>query len=300
MRLHPVARPSLRARAVLAVASLRPGTALALDAEVTSDTAAQFYDVRSPTGETTVLKRRRLTTTLGARRLQPPRRAGGRPHARRTSPSARASATTPTTASPATRPTPTNFGSVRPRASSERPVDLMYAYVEGRRFLNGWLGFKLGRQYVTDALGWWSFDGGEVERHDAVLRQGRGLRRARGARRACRSAPRASRPTASGAATARASTRRSTRVPAGATSRRPSAPRSSPRASRGSTGASRTAASTTPGASNVTEFASGLYPPAVYDGARISSERLGYAIDATSRSSAARRPASSTTSTAAR
>ena len=39
---------------------------------------------------------------------------------------------------------------------------MMYAYLEGRRFLHGWLGFKLGRQYVTDVLGWWSFDGGEV------------------------------------------------------------------------------------------------------------------------------------------
>ena len=32
--------------------------------DITSDTTAQFYDVRSPTGET-VLARRRLTTTLG-------------------------------------------------------------------------------------------------------------------------------------------------------------------------------------------------------------------------------------------
>ena len=34
------------------------------DAEITSDTAAQFYEVRSPTGET-VIARRRLMTTLG-------------------------------------------------------------------------------------------------------------------------------------------------------------------------------------------------------------------------------------------
>ena len=60
----------------------------------------------------------------------------------------------------------------------------MYAYIEGRRFCKGWLGFKLGRQYVTDVLGWWAFDGGEVTDHDAVLRHGRGLRRPRGARRA--------------------------------------------------------------------------------------------------------------------
>jgi len=42
------------------------------------------------------------------------------------------------------------------------PFDLMYGYLEGRHLLRGWLGFRLGRQYVTDALGWWAFDGGHV------------------------------------------------------------------------------------------------------------------------------------------
>src|SRR5262245_22830183 len=46
-------------------AANRPKTELAPDFEVTSDTTAQFYDVRSPTGAT-ILSRRRLTTTLGA------------------------------------------------------------------------------------------------------------------------------------------------------------------------------------------------------------------------------------------
>ena len=45
---------------------------------------------------------------------------------------------------------------------SRGPVDLMYGYVEGRRLFGGFFGFKLGRQYTTDALGWWSFDGGSV------------------------------------------------------------------------------------------------------------------------------------------
>src|SRR4051794_24737465 len=44
--------------------ALLPGVASAAEPEITSDTAAQFYDVRSPTGET-VISRRRLTTTLG-------------------------------------------------------------------------------------------------------------------------------------------------------------------------------------------------------------------------------------------
>jgi hypothetical protein len=44
----------------------------------------------------------------------------------------------------------------------QAPLDLMYAYLEGDRYLNGSLGFRLGRQYVIDMLGFWSFDGAEV------------------------------------------------------------------------------------------------------------------------------------------
>ncbi len=39
------------------------------------------------------------------------------------------------------------------------PVDLMYGYVEGQRFAKGWIGFKLGRQYMVDPLGYYAFDG---------------------------------------------------------------------------------------------------------------------------------------------
>ncbi|MEZ4440302.1 MAG: hypothetical protein R3B72_14490 [Polyangiaceae bacterium] len=42
------------------------------------------------------------------------------------------------------------------------PVDLMYGYVEGKNIGGGWFGFRAGRQYVNDVLGWWSFDGGLV------------------------------------------------------------------------------------------------------------------------------------------
>jgi hypothetical protein len=44
----------------------------------------------------------------------------------------------------------------------EAPLDLMYAYLEGQRYLDGYVGFKLGRQYVFDTLGFWSFDGALV------------------------------------------------------------------------------------------------------------------------------------------
>jgi hypothetical protein len=42
------------------------------------------------------------------------------------------------------------------------PLDIMMAYVEGRNYGGGLVDFRLGRQYVVDALGWWSFDGGLV------------------------------------------------------------------------------------------------------------------------------------------
>ncbi len=48
-------------------------------------------------------------------------------------------------------------------------MDLMQAYVEGRHLADGWLSFRAGRQNVTDALGWWSFDGGLVRLHTPVF-----------------------------------------------------------------------------------------------------------------------------------
>ena len=44
-----------------------PGVAHALEPEITADTAAQFYDVRSPTGETIIARRRLTTAVLGLR-----------------------------------------------------------------------------------------------------------------------------------------------------------------------------------------------------------------------------------------
>jgi hypothetical protein len=41
----------------------------------------------------------------------------------------------------------------------QAPLELMYGYLEGRNLGGGWLGLKLGRQYVVNSLGWWSFDG---------------------------------------------------------------------------------------------------------------------------------------------
>ncbi len=44
----------------------------------------------------------------------------------------------------------------------EAPLDLQYAYLEGQRYFDGYVGFRLGRQYVFDTLGFWSFDGALV------------------------------------------------------------------------------------------------------------------------------------------
>jgi len=129
------------------------------DVEVTSDTAAQFYDVRSPTGET-VLSRRRLTTTLGAAVYNLLGAPEGDPKAPELNFRVRLRYDADFGADGATTDQ-TNSGAFVP-GFSQSLLDLMYAYVEGRRLLHGWLGFRLGRQYVTDALGWWSFDGGEV------------------------------------------------------------------------------------------------------------------------------------------
>jgi hypothetical protein len=254
--------------------------ARAMDAEGTFDAAAQFYDVRSPTGET-VLSRRRLTATLGISAYDLLNTPPGDPKAPGVSLRARLRYDADYGASSATTD-PTNHDSFLP-GFARGQVDLMYAYVEGRRFFGGWLGFKLGRQYVTDVLGWWSFDGAEVNvttpffakaEAYAGLEQRGGLPlgtsrfEGDGIWRGNRSTFDAAvadiytsfQPTAVGPAFGVAlESTGVTWIHGRATYRRVF----------------------NTGASNVTEFASGLYTPGQYDGWRISSDRFGYAADAT-------------------
>jgi hypothetical protein len=144
--------------------ALRPASAA--DFEVQAETAAQAYQVTSPWGDI-ILDRRRLmqTLALSVYNLQGKYEPGK-----------------PTFNVTVRLRLDADFGMnqnhVGEAPGSETsfdvggrrfvpglqqyPLDMMYGYVEGRNLARGLLGFRLGRQYVTDVLGWWSFDGGLV------------------------------------------------------------------------------------------------------------------------------------------
>ncbi len=262
--------------AFAAIAAFLPGRADALEPEVTSDTAAQFYDVRSPTGQT-VIMRRRVTTTLGVSvydLYDTPDDPNGpslsfRARMRYDADYGGSGAETDKD----------NFGRVVP-GFERGPIDLMYGYVEGRRFLEGWLGFKLGRQYVVDALGWWSFDGGQVKittpYYFAAELYG-GLEQRGGMPL---STPRYERD-----GVWRGD--RSGYDPSLYPSFQPNDVAPAIGAALESAGFQWLHGRLTyrrvynTGSSNVSQFANGLRAPATYDGTRISQERLGYGFDGT-------------------
>ncbi len=175
-------RPGLRAssarrravgRSLIGAASFALGTgggeARSTELEVDARTAAQAYQVTGPSNGA-VLDRRRLTQTLGlsAYDLQGERRVGGPSYSvvlrLRLDADFGVNDRLPSNQSGGE----TNYGG--PAAAGARyvpglraaPVDLVHGYVEGRDLARGWLGFRLGRQYTTNVLGWWSFDGGLV------------------------------------------------------------------------------------------------------------------------------------------
>ena len=249
-----------------------------LDAEITSDTSAQFYEMRSPTGQT-IIARRRLTTTLGVAaydlfdKVDDPRAPTVTFRARLRYDADYGGSVEETAINRPDRLVP---------GFSRGPVDLMYGYIEGRRFWNGLLGFRLGRQYVTDSLGWWSFDGGQVKvttpYYFAVEVYG-GLEQRGGLP----------------LSTSRFERDGIWRGDRSGYERDPSLyPSFQPSDIAPAIGAAIESAGVTwlhgrltyrrvynTGSSNVSQFASGLRSPATYDGTRISQERLGYSIDAT-------------------
>jgi hypothetical protein len=244
------------------------------DVELTSDTAAQFYEMRSPSGAT-VIPRRRLTTTLGVgvydllEKVANPKSPTLSFHARLRYDADYGGDSEETAPSSPDRFVP---------GYSRGPVDLMYGYIEGRRFFDGVLGFKLGRQYVTDALGWWSFDGGEVKAttpyYFAIEAYG-GLEQRGGMPL---STPRYERDGIWRGDRSGIDKNEWTAF--------------QPNKIAPAFGAAIESAGFTwlhgrltyrrvynTGASNVSDFQNGLRNPGIYDGTRISSERLGYAFD---------------------
>ncbi len=128
----------------------------AYQSEIDATFDAQFYSLQSPYGSPLV-QRRRYTQTLALNLydIQADRRPLG-----------------PTLSFKSRLRLDSDFGQRpeerNPDSSSyipglvEAPVDVMYCYLEGQRYLDGALGFRLGRQYVVDSLGFWSFDGAEL------------------------------------------------------------------------------------------------------------------------------------------
>lgn len=142
------------AGSVLAGLVLVSSGARAYESEVYATVDAQFYTLQSPFGEP-LIRRRRYTDTLSLSldELLGPEKPYG-----------------PTLSFRSRLRLDADFGidpAERDPASSryvpgleQAPLDLMYAYLEGERQLGGLIAFRLGRQFVVDAMGFWSFDGG--------------------------------------------------------------------------------------------------------------------------------------------
>jgi hypothetical protein len=129
------------------------GRAPAYEAEVDASIDAQYYTAQSPWGDP-LLRRRRYTETLGLSvwNIQ----GQDNPRGGRLSFQSRMRLDADFGQSSAERQLHSQYYIP---GLEEAPLDLMYAYLEGERYFNGYFGFKVGRQYVMDTLGFWSFDG---------------------------------------------------------------------------------------------------------------------------------------------
>jgi hypothetical protein len=133
--------------------------ARAMEAEVDATSAAQAYAFSSPWGAPSISRRRFLQTlALGVYHLE-----GGQPEPGAGELSVKVRLRVDADAGVLTEERTYSATSDRFVPDLQlAPLDVMYAYVEGRNLAKGWLGFRVGRQYVTDALGWWAFDGAMV------------------------------------------------------------------------------------------------------------------------------------------
>ncbi len=176
MRVTAPARRCTRAAAlggalplVTALGTGKP--ARAAEFEVASDTALQAYELSSPWGDVTLSKRRFMSSLgLAVYNLQGKYHPGEADY--RVVVKVRLDADFGINAN---LPSSQSGGETNYLAGSNgygvrfipglqvAPVDVMYGYIEGRNLAHGLLGVRLGRQYVTDVLGFWAFDGGLVK-----------------------------------------------------------------------------------------------------------------------------------------
>ncbi|MFW5739578.1 MAG: hypothetical protein ACOC1F_04365 [Myxococcota bacterium] len=130
---------------------------LGFEAEVTSETTAQGYQLRNAWGDP-VLSRRRFVQTLG---LHVSDIGDGDRDGPWVSFRARMRLDADFAIDRAEMDYRESPGAFVP-GLQRAPVDLMYGYFDIRNVADGMLSGRLGRQYVIDSLGWWSFDGALV------------------------------------------------------------------------------------------------------------------------------------------
>ncbi len=130
--------------------------ALAFESEVESLSEGQWYTYQSPYGEP-LIRRRRYTETLSLHVYD--LQGEGVPGQPRLSLKTRFRLDADFGQEPRERDPDTQ---AFVPGLEQAPFDMMYAYVEGRDYADGYLGFRIGRQYTTDVLGFWSFDGALV------------------------------------------------------------------------------------------------------------------------------------------
>lgn len=133
-----------------------PAPVRAVEARVDASFDAQFYSVASPFGDP-IRSRRRYTSTLGLELLN---LQGA---SERDAPTLRFRSRLRVDSDFGIEGVELDPGSGRfIPGLAQAPLDLMYAYLEGAGFFGGLVGFRLGRQYTVDALGFWSFDGARL------------------------------------------------------------------------------------------------------------------------------------------
>jgi len=132
-------------------------TARAYETEIDASASAQYYTLSSPFGDSPEVRRRRYTSTLGMSLYD----LTGDSSPSHPSLSFRSRLRVDADLGQDPKERDPNSNRYVP-GLQQAPFDLQYAYLEGDRYCDGAVGFRLGRQYVADVLGWWSFDGAEV------------------------------------------------------------------------------------------------------------------------------------------